>query len=56
MRARLILLVLLLSGVFIILAAVSVGNYNASKPAVADGNPFPPIPPNPLTRAGWMLA
>ena len=48
MRKRVILSVLLLLAPFIILSGSNVGKY---KPAVADGNPIPPLPPNPLNSS-----
>jgi len=46
MRKRVILSTLLLLTAFIILPGSSIGKVNVHKPAVADGNPFPPLPPN----------
>jgi len=51
MRKRVILSVLLLLAPCIILSGSSVGKFNVGKPAVADGNPIPPLPPNPSNSA-----
>lgn len=32
---------------FILLPGTGIGKYNVSKPAIADGTPIPPFPPNP---------
>jgi hypothetical protein len=49
--------VLLLLATLILLPGTSNGKYNVSKPAVADGYPYPPIPPNPgLTNTADTLA
>lgn len=47
MRKRVILSVLLLLAPSIILSGFGVGKNNVRKPAVADGSPMPPLPPNP---------
>lgn len=57
MRKRVILSVLLLLAPSIILSGFSVGKYNVRKPpAVADGNPIPPLPPNPSAISNTSVA
>jgi len=56
MRKRVILSVLLLLAPAIILSGFGVGKYNVRKPAVADGSPIPPLPPNPSAISNTSLA
>ena len=46
---------LLLLATLILLPATSNGKYNVSKPTIADGNPFPPLPPGP-SNLGVLVA